>query len=343
MMSCLATALVRCGQALDILDDKTTKWPGHGLPENGEVQFVESENLKANEWDYFNNDPSDFQIRTYLPRVYGAARALANLPALRSIGTRGTGLEALSDPEIERAVKALSEAGRVQKQWRLGNEAFDRKGIATGLPRFTGSTGIAPLDGLGANLRGTKGTIMDMFKQPQRLLEHMERQVPKTIRAGAAMADRTGVPLAFIPMHRGADGFMSEKQFLTFYWPYLKQVIRGLIEEGIVPYLFAEGGYNSRLHIIKDLPAGKVIWHFDQTDMAEAKKTVGQTACIMGNIPASLMITGTTEDVRACCRRLIDIAAPGGGYILAPGASSDQAKIDNIKIVMDTAKEFGVY
>ena len=67
------------------------------------------------------------------------------------------------------------------------------------------------------------------------------------------MADKSGVPVAFIPMHRGADGFMSEKQFLTFYWPYLKQVILGFIEEGIVPYLFAEGGYNSRLHIIKDL------------------------------------------------------------------------------------------
>ena len=86
-----------------------------------------------------------------------------------------------------------------------------------------------------------------------------------------------------------------------------------------------------------------MIWHFDQTDMAEAKKTVGQTACIMGNIPASLMITGTTEDVRACCRNLIQAAGPGGGYILAPGASSDQAKIENIKTVMETAKEYGVY
>ena len=34
-----------------------------------------------------------------------------------------------------------------------------------------------------------------------------------------------------------------------------------------------------------DLPKGKTIWLFDQTDMARAKETIGQVACIQGNVP----------------------------------------------------------
>lgn len=56
---------------------------------------------------------------------------------------------------------------------------------------------------------------------------------------------------------------MSEEQFLRFYWPYLRQVVLGCIEEGLVPVLFAEGSYNSRLEIVKDLTEGKVIWRFE--------------------------------------------------------------------------------
>jgi len=50
----------------------------------------------------------------------------------------------------------------------------------------------------------------------------------------------------------------------------------GLINEGFVPLLFAEGGYNSRLEVISDLPKGKTVWWFENTDMARAKQTVGK-------------------------------------------------------------------
>ena len=55
-----------------------------------------------------------------------------------------------------------------------------------------------------------------------------------------------------------------------------------MIAEGCIPFPWAEGGYNSRLKVIKDVPKGKVIWGFDTTDMAEAKKILGDVACIGG-------------------------------------------------------------
>jgi uroporphyrinogen-III decarboxylase len=337
--------LVRCGKILDILESKMYKWPGHGLPDDCAAQYIEAEYLKADEWDAFNRDPSDFHFRTYLPRIYGAVEPFRKLPPLQSIGGIHGGLSSFGDPEVQDAFEAFRKAGEEEAKWRKVISEVDRKGLESGLPPFSRGFvgGGAPLDSIGATLRGTAGTIMDMFKQPERLTEYMEHTVPETIQRSTAMSNATGVPVVFMPLHRGADGFMSEKQFLTFYWPYLRRVILGCAEEGLVPVLFAEGGYNTRLEIIKDLPKGKVIWHFDQTDMTRAKEILGDYACIMGNIPSSLLVTGRPDDIKASCRKLIETAGKGGGYIMAPGAAADDTKVENLKAMFEAAKEYGVY
>ena len=336
--------LVRCGKILDILDSKMNKWAGHGLPDDCAPQYVEGEYLKSDEWDVLKSDPSDFHLRTYLPRVYGAAEPFRKLPPLQAIGGFGGGFSAFADPEVQAAFEAFREAGKEETKWQKAIFEVDRKGRESGLPPFfVLSRGGAPLDSIGAALRGTMGTINDMFRQPERLIEYMEEAVPKSIQGSVAIADMSGLPVVFMPLHRGADGFMSERQFNTFYWPYLKRVILGCVEQGLVPTLFAEGGYNTRLEIIRDLPKGKVIWHFDQTDMKRAKEILGDNACIMGNIPTSLLITATPNEVKAYCRKLIETAGKGGGYIMAPGATADEAKVENLKAMLEAAREFGVY
>jgi uroporphyrinogen-III decarboxylase len=55
------------------------------------------------------------------------------------------------------------------------------------------------------------------------------------------------------------------------------------------------------------------------------------------------VIKGTVEQVKERCRKLIEDCAPGGGYILGGGASIDTGKIENLKAMMDAAKEYGVY
>ena len=106
------------------------------------------------------------------------------------------------------------------------------------------------------------------------------------IKAGVASCKATGHIMPFIPLHKGADGFMSDEQFRRFYWPTLRKVIIGLINEGIVPQLFAEGGYNQRLDVISDIPRGKVVWWFDLTDMARAKKMSKPIARTLSMWPA---------------------------------------------------------
>ena len=146
-----------------------------------------------------------------------------------------------------------------------------------------------------------------------------------------------------MPLHKGDDVFMSDKQFEEFYWPTLRAIFMAMIEEGLVPVPFAEGRYTNRLKQIADTPKSGVVWWFDQTDMAQAKETLGNVSCIMGNLPSSIAIKGTVTQVKEYCRKLIEDCAPGGGYILSGGASVHKGKIENLQVMMEAAKEYGVY
>ena len=146
-----------------------------------------------------------------------------------------------------------------------------------------------------------------------------------------------------MPLHKGADGFMSDKQYETFYWPTLKKVIMTLVNEGVLVMLFAEGGYNTRFDYIKELPRGATAWWFDQTDIVKAKKELGDMCCIMGNVPTSLMMTGTPEEVKEYCRKLIEACGEGGGYILGGGANIDAGPEANMRAMMAAAREYGTY
>jgi len=184
---------------------------------------------------------------------------------------------------------------------------------------------------------------MDMYRQPAQLLKALDVITPIMINMGVSATRANGNPLIFIPLHKGADGFLSDKQFRTFYWPSFKKLLLGLIAEGCVPCCFAEGGYNSRLEIIKDIPKAKTVWLFDATDMSRAKQILGDTACIAGNVPISLLSVGTTRDVEDYVKNLIDIAGKGGGFIMANGAVMDRVKPENVHAMIDLTKEYGVY
>ena len=201
----------------------------------------------------------------------------------------------------------------------------------------------APFDIIGDSLRGTQGVLLDMFRHPEKLKEACERYVPLAIKRGASSGKSSGNPLIFMPLHKGADAFMSKEHYREFYWPTLRKVIIGLINEGMVPLLFAEAGYESRLEIISDLPEHSTIWWFEQTDMALAKETVGKVSCIMGNVPNALFRTGTPDDIKVYCRNLIDVAGKDGGFILSTAAGLQGAKPENVKALIEYSKEYGVY
>jgi uroporphyrinogen-III decarboxylase len=338
------THMISPGKIAEALQSRVTKLPGVGLPRDASMhQICEGEYMLADEYDRLMMDPSDYYLRVTLPRTMGLFESFQKFPSFRTI-QGAQWIMALSDPDIRQTFQTLMDLGDEQKKFLAAQGFIARTALSRGYPSFR-SLGImagAPFDHFADLLRGTRGISLDMYRQPKKLHEAMEHQLQLEL-AGIKNVPVGGSPVCFIALHKGDDTFMSDKQFDEFYWPYLRKIFIAMIEEGLVPMPFAEGRYTRRLKQITDTPKSGVIWWFDQTDMAEAKKALGGIACILGNVPTSIVKTGTPEQVKEACRKLIETCASGGGYILAGGASLDKGKFENLKAMMEAAYEYGVY
>jgi uroporphyrinogen-III decarboxylase len=280
----------------------------------------------------------------FLPRGIGKLQGFKRLPPLTSLlGRPQALLPATGFGDVQAAFESLAEAGREMAEYQKVVMKFNREAMAAGFPYMGGGVVMAPFDTLSDALRGTKGIITDMYRRPDMVLRAVDRIADFSIKnIIAAVNAMRGVMVTF-PLHKGDDTFMSGAQFEKFYWPSLKKVVLGLIEEGIMVMLFAEGKYNNRLEVVKDIPRGWVMWQFDRTDMARAKEVLGGVSCIAGNVPTSLMCTGTPQAVKEYCRKLIEVCGKGGGYILTGGASAPEVKAENLRAMMEAAREYGVY
>ncbi len=234
-------------------------------------------------------------------------------------------------------------AGREALKWRSGMRSLGKEMAGMGFPLAERAATLAPFDMVSDYLRGMRGVMLDMYRQPDKLLEACDKLLPMMIERGVSGAKGSDNPRVFIPLHRGADGFMSLKQFEAFYWPTLKRLILALIDEGLTPCPFFEGDYTLRLEYLLELPRGKVLGHFDRTDMYRAKEVLGGHMCIRGNVPSSLLQTGTPQEVKDYCQKLIDVVGKSGGFIMSPGSSIDEARPENVRAIFDFTKEYGVY
>jgi hypothetical protein len=333
------------GKLFDILDYKVYSWPGHGVAPEQSYQANEGEYMKADEYDALIEDPSNFYSNTYLPRIFGALQAFT-APSLNNVlEIYGSGFNYIPFglPPVQAAYKALFEAGAEALKWAGAMGAFGAEITAAGFPSIVGGVTKAPFDVIGDTLRGTRGVMLDMYRCPDKLLEAMDRLTPLAIKIGLGGVQINGNPLVFIPLHKGADGFLSDEQFKKFFWPTLRKVMMGLIAEGAVPMPAAEGHWDTRLEVMQDLPKGKTLWMIDNSDIAKAKKTVGKVACLFGNVQSDLLVLGTPQQVKDYVKKCIDVAGKGGGYIVSNGAFFDHAKPENIRAMVDTAREYGVY
>jgi hypothetical protein len=335
------------GSTLEALGTKQVRWPGYSLPPDGSYQFVEGEYMKEDEYKIFLSDPSDFFLRYYLPRTFGALEPLAKLPPLRSMFfTSFAGMTPIfAGFEFKKMAEALHQAGQAQLKWREDALGFEEEMAQLGFPaafHFGGIMG-APFDAVSDFLRGMRGSMIDMFRHPDELLATCDK-IFEWQAANAFPADprRRGNPKrCFMALHRGSEGFMSINQFEKFYWPGLKRAILANISLGYVPTVFMEGKFDSRLEYLLELPKKSIICRLVDTDMALAKSVLGDSFCLMGNVPLPMLQIGSPSEVDEYCRKLIEICGKGGGFILTSASGSiDQAKPENVKAMVDSVKKY---
>jgi hypothetical protein len=335
------------GKALELLSPRTMKWPGCGVDPYQGHQAVEIDNMKGEEYDLYMADPSDYMFRIFMSRTSEKLAGLARIPKLSDLGGGPMGPQmmalAFTDPEVARAIRTLQQAGRELRKWRLKQERFSKMILDMGFPQYFQGAAMPPFDVLSHSMRGMSGTMTDMFRRPDKLLETCEFILKKTLERPLPPPNENGYIRIFMTNTRGSDDFLSMKQFQTFYWPTFKRLVMGLVERGTTPCIFFEGNFTSRLEYLLEFPKGSILARFDTTDIFRAKEVLKDHICIEGNVPSSLLQVGTVEQVKEHCKKLIDVVGKGGGYILSPRSSTDAVKPENLKAMIEFTKEYGVY
>lgn len=338
---------------LEILGMKQFKWPGGGLPDDQPFQWVEAEYMMQNEYGEVLADPNGFAVRKLWPRISSTLASISGMlqmppPPLLFLSTAYTlpGLlgEIVSQPAMIDMLKKGLELAEAAARTREVTIRYTREMMNLGFPLPFAAVNFPAFDWISDAFRGMRGSMLDMYQVPDKLLALIDMITPLTIGGSIMWAKQAGNRGVFIPMHRGAAGFMSNKQFEKFYWPCFKALILGLVDAGLTPIPLFEGDYTPRLEFLQELPPKKVVGHFDRVDRRKVKELLGERICFWGNVPASLMCAGSPQQVKDDVRELIDIFGDNGGLIVdSTMGLPDESRPENVQALTEAVHEYGVY
>jgi hypothetical protein len=301
--------------------------PGIGIPHTTGFNYIEPpENeafMRPDEYDALIADPTGFLYRTWLPRVAG------------EVGARGS----------YRANIALVKAGMAMLQYFYAfGPQVQRLRTECGMPSAIAGIFKAPFDIIADKLRGYVGLVNDMYEQPDKVLAACQALAPHLCHVGLSTADpNRQVPIGFW-MHRGCVPFFNPRQFESHNWATLRPIIEEFWKHGHQTMFYAEGKWAAHLDAFTELPDRSILFHADRDDVFAVKKKIGHKFAISGGVPNVMLSFGKPAEVRDFCKRVIDEVAPDGGYIMDAGSiMQDDTSIENMRVLTDTTREYGVY
>jgi uroporphyrinogen-III decarboxylase len=304
--------------------------PGIGIPHTTGFNYIEPAAdqafMRADEYDDLIADPTGFLFNKWLPRVSTEIRADGESSAYRNN-------------------LALVKAGMAMLEYFYAfAPQIERLKSECGTPSCIAGIFKAPFDIIADKLRGYVGLVMDMHEQPNKVLAACEALMPHLCHVGLSTADpNRQVPIGFW-MHRGCVPFVSPRQFDSHYWPTLRPIIEEFWKHGHQTMFYAEGKWGAHLDTFTELPARSILFHADRDDVFAARKKLGHKFAISGGVPNVLLSYGKPDEVRDFCKRVIDEVAGDGGYIFDAGAiMQDDTSVENLRVMTDTAREYGVY
>lgn len=353
------------GKLNDMSQYKHLKWPGakdpnHKLDDNLPFQYIETEWMPAEDYKYFNTDITGYLLRNVVPKQHLGLAGFAKFPLasmLSLFGAQLLGMFLAMEKDVRKLKKRFSMPKFMMAMFGtiVGMKRYAAKMKKIGnIVAYTPGIGIAPFDVLSDSIRGMRGTMLDMRRNPEELKTACDIICDHEIRALGSLdamfgeKDEYSVPMSFIPLHRGADSFMGNKQFEEFYWPTLTRLMEAMIEKGYRPMPLFEGHYDQRLSFLAEFAKkhpGKMVYWFHRVDMKKVKEMMGDYVTIRGNVPESLMIGGTPQQMDDYVKQLCEDCMEGGGFLLDGGCSGivNEARHENIVAMVKATHKYGVY
>jgi hypothetical protein len=334
------------GPGMELAQPKNMRWagmPGNVIDDNSLQQYIEFPLLLDGEFDEFFTDRTGWFLRKAVPRSSELLEPLAML------GMGGVYVSAqmmagiFSAPPFRKMVETLWQLNDFYSEYRKRAAEIDEVVREMGYPKFDGGMSAVPFDAYSDFLRGTLLSLGDLYMNPEHIECYIDEEIEKTIAMIEATKGQNEGKHVFMALHKGMDGFMSDEHYRKYYWKHLQRIILAIIDSGKTPYIYTEGKYNSRLDCLSEVPPGKVYYHFEDVDMAVAKKKLGGIACIAGGFPAAMLDRAKPEEVRDAVKRQLDDCAPGGGFIFETGCGLGKCKRENVEAMFQTVKEYGKY
>ena len=337
------------GPILDLLGLKYLEWagkPGTKISENSIQQILEFPILLDEEFDKFFSDRSGWALNNSMPKISRLCEPLADMkfPLSHHGGPQLVASE-FSKPEMKKMIQTLWEVDALYKEREPKVPAVVKAVSELGYPDMGGGRAVVAFDEYSDTLRGTLLSLTDLYDyedEVQRFIDEYHPMMLESIRNLNKDGSHSG-KFVSMALHKGMDGFMSDEQYVKFYWRYLQEIICTIVDSGMIPYVFCEGRYSTRLKHLRDIPKGKVVYKFEDVPMELAKKAVGDVATITGGFSNALLFYGTKQQVIDECKKMIDDCAPGGGFIFQTKASLTYEKKENVDALFETIREYGKY
>lgn len=262
------------------------------MSSKGFYQYPDTERISADEYDDLINSPYDFLIEKVLPKIF---TALNTDPVSRSL-------------ILAKAVLAnMDYQSQIQK---ISQRIIDKYGFRTSIPGTVAHTNT-PFDYIGDFLRGFKGIMADVRRQPGKVAEACEALLPVMVKRGLPPnPSRYGVTTVTLHL----PTYLREKDFETIYWPTFSKLVNTLASYGQPCNCFCEDNWMRYLDYLYELPANTTLM-FEYGDPKIIKDKLGTKHIIAGMYPLNLLKTGTGEQCIDKAKEMLDILAPGGRYI----------------------------
>jgi uroporphyrinogen-III decarboxylase len=191
--------------------------------------------------------------------------------------------------------------------------------------------------------RSLKEFSRDIHQRPETVSRALARSVPPMVKTAVFMSRISGIPRSLIGFHR--EAFLSPRQFRELALPEISGIVSGLSRSKVVTVLHCDSDWTPHLEALRELPEKKCVLEFDgATDIFKAKKVLGKSQCLKGDVPGRILSLGTREQVLDYCRKLIEEVGEGGGFILASGCEiPPDAKPENVAAMREAVEKYGKY
>jgi uroporphyrinogen decarboxylase len=139
---------------------------------------------------------------------------------------------------------------------------------------------------------------------------------------------------------------ISPDQFREFLKPYYAELVAFVHKKGLPIFKHTDGNHWKIMEDLLDTGIDGIHPIQPQCmDLAEVKNKIGDRICLMGNIDCmETLVSKSVDEVAEEVKKAIEIAAPGGGYILSSSNTIHPGvKAENYVAMVEAAHKYGVY